>query len=297
MARLVLGLDIGGSKTHAVLSDGDLVLAEAYGPSANIASLGAEPAGAALSEVVRALGVLPGPVAVACAGAAGVESERERAGLAALIAERVPGARVRVVHDTRLLLAAAGLPHGVALISGTGSVAWGSTPDGRWARAGGWGYLLGDEGSGYAVATAAVRHVLGRADRGQAPDELGTALLARCALADVDELLSHFYAHTERVYWARTASVVFDLASSGDRVCSGLVDVAADELAELVRTVCARLDLTGPVVCAGGQLVHRPLLVRRLRAVLAAAGVNDVRVLDRDPVHGAVVLALTEEVT
>jgi glucosamine kinase len=50
------------------------------------------------------------------------------------------------------------------------------------------------------------------------------------------------------------------------------------------------------VVGAGGQLVHQPLLATRLRAVLAATGINDVRILDRDPVHGAVVLALAEEV-
>jgi N-acetylglucosamine kinase-like BadF-type ATPase len=63
----------------------------------------------------------------------------------------VPGARVRVVHDAHLVLAAGGLDTGVALIAGTGSVAWGACPDGPDARAGGWGYLLGDEGSATAL--------------------------------------------------------------------------------------------------------------------------------------------------
>jgi N-acetylglucosamine kinase-like BadF-type ATPase len=241
--------------------------------------------------------VVSGSVAVVCAGAAGVESEHERRQLSELISERLAGARVRVVHDTRLPLAAAGVGHGVALISGTGSVAWGCAPDGRWARAGGWGYLLGDEGSGYAVATAAVRHTLGLVDRDLAPDQLSAALVARCGLDEVGELLSHFYARTERGYWARLASVVFELAATGDQVCSDLVDAAAEALSELVRTVCTRLDITGPVVGVGGQLVHQPLLARRLREVLAATGIDDVRTLDRDPVHGAIVLALTQEVT
>ena len=67
---------------------------------------------------------------------------------------------MRIVHDTQLILAAADVQDGIALISGTGSVAWGRTPDGRTARAGGWGYLLGDEGSGYWVGRQAVRHAL-----------------------------------------------------------------------------------------------------------------------------------------
>ena len=297
MAILVVGLDIGGSKTHAVLSDGERVLAEAYAGSANIPSVGRVAAGAALSDVLQVLGVALSSVAVVCAGAAGIESDRERVGLAELIGERVPGARVIVVHDTRLLLATAGVEHGVALICGTGSVAWGVAPDQRWVRAGGWGYLLGDEGSGYAVAAAAVRHALGLADRALAPDRLSAALLTRCGLGDIDELLSHFYARTERRYWAHTASVVFELAQVGDKVCDGLVDSAAHSLCELVAMVCTRLSIAGPVIGAGGQLVHQPLLASRLRTRLATYGIEDVRILDRDPVHGAVVLALKEMVT
>lgn len=80
-----------------------------------------------------------------------------------LIQAQAPGAAVRIVHDTALILAAADVDHGVALISGTGSVAWGRAADGRTARAGGWGYLLGDEGSGHAVGRQAVRYALGLA--------------------------------------------------------------------------------------------------------------------------------------
>ena len=107
-----------------------------------------------------------------------------------------------MVHDAQLLLAAAGLDDGIALIAGTGSVAWGITPDGRAHRAGGWGYLLGDEGSGYGVARAAVRHVLDRLDRAAAPDRLTAALVAGCGLTGPEHLLERFYANPERRYWA-----------------------------------------------------------------------------------------------
>jgi N-acetylglucosamine kinase-like BadF-type ATPase len=292
MRALVIGLDIGGTKTHAVLSDGAGVLAEAQAGSANLASVGERAADEQLGAVLAELGPAPGSVRTVCAGAAGIESLGGTDRLTALLAARVPGAVVRVVHDTELVLAAAGLDHGVVVISGTGSSAWGRTVDGRSVRAGGWGYLLGDEGSGYAVAVASVRHALGLADRGMEPDALSAALLHECGLTRPAELISHFYARPERGHWARLAGLVFDLAGRSDPVCLRLVDETSRELAALVRTVCARLGTVLPVVCAGGQLRHQPLLAQRLRDGLAERGFSDVRILDRDPVHGAVRLAL-----
>ncbi|HVH24516.1 MAG TPA: BadF/BadG/BcrA/BcrD ATPase family protein [Pseudonocardia sp.] len=295
MTGRFLGLDIGGSKTHAVLADPTGVRAEAVVGSANIASVGVREATRQLTAVLDGLGVDElGATAVeaVCAGAAGADSPEQRHQLTDLIAGLLPTARVQVVHDTQLLLAAAGLDDGIALIAGTGSVAWGINPDGRSHRAGGWGYLLGDEGSGYGVARAAVRHVLDLADRAAAPDTLTAALVAGCGLTGREHLLERFYANPERRYWARQAGVVFELAVAGDPVAVRIVDEAAAALTALVRTVAGVLDRTGPVVCAGGLITHRPALLTRLRDTLAADGVTDVRLLDRDPVHGAVRIAL-----
>lgn len=124
----VIGFDIGGSKTRAVLADGDTVLAKALGGGANIASVG-------LAEAIRqpdiVLAALPAVgVTAVCAGAAGADSPQTIEVLRQLLADRLPGVTVLVVHDARLLLAAAGLDTGVAVISGTGSVAWGIRADG-----------------------------------------------------------------------------------------------------------------------------------------------------------------------
>ena len=159
----VVGLDVGGSKTHAVLADGTGVLAETVVGSANVASVGAREAARQLrprwtsSARPTSARSAPAPPAPTPRSSA-TSSRRCSPGL-------LPTARIQVVHDAQLILAAAGLDTGIALISGTGSVAWGVTPDGRSARAGGWGYLLGDEGSGYGVARDAVRHALRRLDR------------------------------------------------------------------------------------------------------------------------------------
>lgn len=287
MIARVVGLDVGGSKTHAVLADRSGVLAETVVGSANLSSVGPAEAARQLAAALERLG--SPDVGGVCAGAAGAGSPQLRGTLAALLADLLPGAQVDVVHDGALLLAAAGLDAGITLISGTGSLAWGVTPDGRAHRAGGWGYLLGDEGSGYGVARAAVRHVLRRRDRAAAPDRLTDALVAACGAEDLQE---HFYARPERSYWARRAGVVFEVAAAGDPAAQGIVEEAGAALAALVETVATVLGTDLPVICAGGLLTHQPALLALLRTHVAAGGVTDVRLLDRDPVHGAVRLAL-----
>lgn len=291
MTGRIVGLDVGGSKTHAVLADATgAVLGEVKVGSANIASVGVREATRQLSAALDQLDA--GEIDAVCAGAAGADSPEQRHQLSDLLTGLLPNATVDVVHDAQLLLAAAGLDTGIALISGTGSVAWGVTADGRSHRAGGWGYLLGDEGSGYGVARAAVQHVLGLLDRAAAPDRLTTALVAGCGLTGPEHLQERFYANPERRYWARQAGTVFTLAAEGDPAAQRIVEEAASALAALVRTVAAVLGSTGPLVCAGGLITHQPTLLARLRADVAGGGITDVRLLDRDPVHGAVRLAL-----
>jgi glucosamine kinase len=284
----VLGLDIGGSKTHAARADGGVVLDEALAGSANVSSVGPAEAGRQLDVILDRLGTKG--IRAVCAGAAGVDTQAGEARLRDLLAERLPCARIRVVHDSQLILAAAGVVDGIAVISGTGSVAWGRRGD-QHTRAGGWGYLLGDEGSGYWVAREAVRRTLARVDRGEPADHLGQQLAADCGLQVPEQLLDHFYAQPDRRYWAGRARVVFELAGSGDPQSGPIVEAAAHALAKLAIAVGSRLDASGPVVLAGGLVVHQPALQKLVRRRLAEHHFTDVRVLAVDPVRGAVELA------
>ncbi|GAA5117422.1 N-acetylglucosamine kinase [Pseudonocardia adelaidensis] len=284
--RTVIGVDIGGSKTHGIRAvDGEPV-AEAVAGSANVAAVGVPEAGRQLDTLFAHLDV--SGVDAVCAGAAGADGTESIGAMTRLLAERVPGARVSVVHDARLVLAAEGLDAGVSLIAGTGSVAWGRRADGEQARAGGWGHLLGDEGSGYRVALDAVRHALDRMDAGAPPDPLTDALVASCGLADRTELIDFVYARQDKRYWAERAAVVTGLAARGDAAASLIVDTAADALAALATRVLGRLDLPGPVVLGGGFAVHQPPLQRSVRQRLAGV---EVRVLTHAPAVGAVRLA------
>ena len=168
----MIGLDIGGTKTRGVrFEDGTPVADESVG-SSNVQNVSPEEAARNLAELFARIG--GGAVAQVYAGAGGIDTDDDAAALAALIAPHVPGARITVVHDSRLLLAAGGASTGVAVIAGTGSAAWGKNGRGEEARAGGWGYLLGDEGSGYWLGREAVRHSLRRMNQGLEPDELTT---------------------------------------------------------------------------------------------------------------------------
>lgn len=283
-----VGLDIGGTKTHGIRLQGGTVAGEAIAGSANVQNVPVEAARASLAEIFAALGT--DGVTTVIAGSGGVDTVRDEEALRALIAEHVPDAVVRVVHDTRLILAAGEADEGIAVIAGTGSVAWGMDAAGRQARSGGWGYLLGDEGSGYWVGREAVRHALRRSNLGLGADALTTAVLAACEVTDPTELIGLFHGSTDRRYWAGKAGTVFAAAQAGDAAAAEIVHAAAGHLAGLAIDVAGLLEISGPVVIGGGLGMHQPLLQDLLRDRLHAAGLADIRFLAADPVYGTAYL-------
>ena len=287
----VLGLDIGGSTTRArLVADGALV-AEATAASASMTAAGPQPAGAALSDLLGQLPELTGSLDVVCAGAAGARTGPETIEfLRATLAPLTRGGRVLVVDDASLILPAAGLTDGLAVIGGTGSIAIGSW-QGRTEWAGGWGHLLGDEGSGYWLVRRAVRTLLTRRAQGLPAGELGRSVLAAAGAADLDELRAAFHRQPAPRQWARLAPVVLDCADpEGGR----LMAATAAALAGLAGQLADRLGAAGavPVVLAGGLMRHDRLRAAAVAAVTAALPGAPVRTLDVPPVAGAVRLAL-----
>jgi glucosamine kinase len=293
-AGAVIGLDIGGTKTRGVrFEDGRPAADESVG-SSNVQNVSREEAARHLAELFAVIG--GGTVAQVYAGAGGIDTEADAAALAALIAPHVPGARITVVHDSRLLLAAGGVSTGVAVIGGTGSAAWGRNSRGEEARAGGWGYLLGDEGSGYWLGREAVRHSLRRMNQGLEPDELTTALLASCGVDDPNKLIALFHAaNTGRRYWAQRARLVVEAAAAGHAPSQELVDQAGRDLAGLAEQTVRQLGISGPVILGGGLGMNVPRVQEAFRAALAAAGIHDVSVLAHEPVFGVLQLVAEQD--
>ena len=281
MTPVLLGLDIGGTSSRARLRSGDRI-DEVDGPGANIATLEFALVEQRLSALLRGLGEAR-PDAC-CAGAAGAEVPAARERLRALLERRLPGTRVDVVHDTRLVLAAAGLAAGIAVIAGTGSVAYALSPDGRESRRGGWGWMLGDEGGGVWVVREAARAVMARGDDGCALGPLGDALLSACGVDSPQAMVAHLHAMGEARQWAALAASVFATAGA-DPASRDIIRRAADSLAALALPLRDLVD--GPVVLAGGLLLHHPDLEEAVRERLPMRCVR----LENPPVEGGVRLA------
>ncbi|MEQ4565804.1 BadF/BadG/BcrA/BcrD ATPase family protein [Paenarthrobacter sp. CAP02] len=296
MTPRVLGLHIGGSKTHAVRSDQAQGVSGSPGSSggeitetsANLSSVGHQGADAVLRRIAASVG---GGVKAVCAGAAGADTPASRAVLSALLMEHFPGAKVEVVHDTRIVLAAAGLDAGAVLVAGTGSVAWGRNAEGREARSGGYGYLLGDEGSGYSVVRDAVREALREYYAGLEPGILVRALMEATSSADALQLMDFFYAKPEPDHWASLAPLVLEFAAEGDPAAVRIQAEAAHSLATLARQVLGELGLDLPLVMAGGLLVNQSQLAGAVARKVSLEDPSSVRILTQAPVHGAVELA------
>lgn len=279
----VVGLDIGGTKTHGVRWSNSAVAAEARSGSANLQNVSPEEAARNLTELFQALG---GPVGRVVAGSGGIDTDDDAAALRRLIAPCAPGALIDIVHDTRLILAAGEASSGIAVIAGTGSVAWGVDEAGRQARSGGWGHLLGDEGSGYWFGREAVRETLRRSNREEPLGLLGEAMLRENGITRPDQLIALFHGGSGRRYWAGQAQVVFAAAASGDTGARAIIADGAAQLRGFVRDVAGVLKLRGPVILGGGLAVHQRNYQDLLRSGLAEDGFTDVRFLQTDPVHG-----------
>jgi N-acetylmuramic acid 6-phosphate etherase len=303
---LVVGVDGGGSRCAAVLAratpGGGLVeLGRGRGGAANVLAAGPAAAGAsmlaAIEEAFAAAGIPRHPVAMACLGLAGVGRPAERGQAEAWAAGASLAARVVIVTDAELVLAGEP-PWGVALIAGTGSLAIGRAPDGGAARCGGWGPLLGDEGSGYAVAVAALRAVAQMADGRGPSTDLAVRLTRRFAAADAAGLVTILgRVGTSRREIAAAAADVVEAADAGDAVAAAIVAKAGDELATQVVVVARRLGLPAggyPLRIAGGLAVHARGLRERVIAALEEAGWPPGEVtLVADPALAAARMAAT----
>jgi N-acetylglucosamine kinase-like BadF-type ATPase len=209
-------------------------------------------------------------------------------------------APVLVVNDALVALEAGapGQP-GVVVISGTGSIAYGRNEKGEAARAGGWGYVLGDEGSGYWIGRAALRAVLRESDRRGPRTALSQLLLEHFGVAQAQGLIHEVY-HTNLRPSAigSLAACVQEAFSQGDAVAVGILRAAADELEGSAMSVARRLGLVGQhfnFILAGGIFRAVPWLTQELERRLPIDAPNSrARLLDREPATGAVGLALQE---
>jgi glucosamine kinase len=255
---ILVGADVGGSKTAVGVSEGGDVLARADGPGAAVRPGRALASASIIAEVVRGalaqVGRLAGDVLVVGAAGAGRDPERDEL-RKALRGEGIAG-RVVVTTDIEIALAGAFEDgSGVVVSAGTGSIAVGRDRDGRRHRIGGYGWQMGDEGSGYAIGRAALGAV-SRAHDGRSPrTALTERVLAAARSADFDALV-RWAAGASPAEIAGLAPHVLAVAAQGDPLAQGIADYAARELCQLAIVLLTTMDVDQPVGIAltGGLL-------------------------------------------
>ncbi len=302
MHRIDIGIDGGGTRTRlgARSASGDRFTAEGTGSNPRV--IGAEACADMVSGLIHeALGDRIADASIfLCAGIAGASTDDMQEALSAGIRRGLTAASsvvVKVTDDATISFEAAfaGNP-GTLLLLGTGSNIICKTNGGRQIHSGGWGYLIGDEGSGFAIGRLGLRAVARAMDRG-----LETSLSSRAVrdlgLDERAKFLAAIYGGSLHV--ADFAQVVLDEASRGDieskRLVSEAVSALVDDLAATVEAASSELPRTIRVV---GGLSRSSVYMQELRAAIAVRlGDNwQVGPSERTPLEGALWIAsrLTE---
>ena len=295
----IIGIDGGGTKTTGILATetGQHVAEVEAGP-ANYHVVGEAETQAVLEEIIRELyekaGVPSGSSVRCCLGMAGLGRTADREVIGRICDELGISQNRVLTHDAHIaLVGGTEKQEGVIVISGTGAIVYGINAEGREARASGWGYLLGDEGSGYDIAIKGLQSVARAADGRGDPTDLTDRILNRLERNEPSELIRWAHA-ASRDAIAQLAEVVFDAAQETDAVAEGIVDTAADELVCAAVSVIKQLEFTEPfdIVLSGGNLIHQTMFSDKLHHRLARIQPSaSVQLPKHAPAYGAVLLA------
>ena len=291
-----IGVDAGGTRTRAVMVDGEgAISAVSTGGCGNVQVVGL---GGLETLLDRLLGEF-GPASrdrSLCLALAGAGRRSERKAIAAMARSRGWAQKVEVVSDAQgALTGAHGGGPGLIAISGTGSIVLGRDERGREARAGGWGPLLGDEGSGYSIGLEALRAILRAEDGWGEKTLLAGEFQKAMGLANWDQLVQKIYKREmDREHISALCPLVFATARRGDGPARNIVAQAGSALGGQVAAVVRRLRLRGavPLSCTGGVFKEREMLWPSMQR--AARGEVDMLQLTEPmlpPVLGAVLIA------
>ncbi len=303
--KYVIGVDAGGTKTQAILTDSqENVLAWGYGGPANPTRIPLEQARASLSaaaaEAIRDSGLGSSDIAAVCLGVAGGGKKEYQTKIAAAIAKLGIAGQIIVVSDVVTAFWSA-IPkgRGIIAIAGTGSSAYGVDEQGNTVTAGGWGYLVGDEGSAFDIGRSGMTAAL-KAYEGRGPATiLQEHLLPYLHLSTFEEIRYAIYNPSDndrKLVISRFAPLVTQAAAAGDEMAQNILRRAGNEIGLNIVSVAQRLGLCGQAFEAGligGVFKAGDLVVNSLReVVLKTAPHADIFISHTPPSLGAARLAL-----
>lgn len=300
--KFLLGIDGGGTKTYAVITDSSLqIIGEGFSGAANPLRVGLEDAvrhiDQAVADACAEAGIEIGDIDSACAAIAGINHPIHYHTMKDALDEALQIAGLELVTDARAALEGAldGKP-GVVVIAGTGSIAIGVNEKGEQARAGGFGPTLSDEGSGYYIAQRALKAVVSSFDGRSPRTTLAERICKRLGVASPSDLPGVIYnSDSEPVEIAPLAELVDQAAQEGDEVARQILISAGRELGRLASSVIEKLGLSSRafrVACVGSVFRSGEIVLQPLReAVLTVAPQAEIGPPLYPPAIGAARLA------
>ena len=307
----VLGIDGGGSKTMAAVSGSpDVPGTGRLGTSGaraftfqtargcNFNAVSYESAQAALTEAVQgalaSAQLSSGDISSVCAGVAGGASPEVAARISEVLSSLLPCASIRVVGDNIIAFEAAFQGGaGVVCISGTGSVAFGRNERGEMTRAGGWGRLVSDEGSGHWIGRHAISECLNALDQGRS-SRLITEIMEHWGIVTREQLVARCHG-APIPNFSELFPVVLRVANEGDPMATSILDIAALKLARITQIVLRRLwsGRSAQRVAIIGSVFTNSEHIRHAYANMIRADRPEVqvRLSERQPIEGALQMA------
>jgi N-acetylglucosamine kinase-like BadF-type ATPase len=304
--QLLLAVDAGGTKSDACLAIADgagnfRVLGLGRSSAGNPLSVGFDAASRAIGEAIQLARKESGRptdkitrAVFSIAGAAGPEL---RSQFTAWARKNAVAERLAFVSDVLPVLAA-GTPDccGVALISGTGSSAFGRSADGRTTLVGGWGYILGDDGSGFAIGRAAVRFALEDLEANTSLQPLTRTVLDELRAKSTRDITEAVYRSAEpRAVVASLAPRILELADTDDASAKTILNDAAHDLALIAARAAKFLGWANgpfPLALGGGVLVASTRLQQLLEEHLRRQSLSPQAQAVSEPIDGC--LRLTD---
>jgi N-acetylglucosamine kinase-like BadF-type ATPase len=306
--EFVIGMDGGATKTAAMLGDlnGNVLVEETGGPS-NPQIVGFEKVGEVIVGLVEELtdraGCKPGDIVSLVAGLAGAGRETDKDQVKVAIANearkrKLVMGKVGIETDGRIALEGAfkGKP-GIIVIAGTGSFALAKDHKGQTHRAGGWGRILGDEGSGYAIGRDGLNSVTKHLDHRGKPTLLTEFVDRRLGLSNQEKIIGAIYRGNFDI--ASVAPLVLEAAEAKDAECQRILNKATFELFEHVRVLVNSIEESKgsrakiPVAFVGSLISHdniyRKVLSHKITFSMPQVSVV---VPEASPTYGAVLLAI-----
>jgi len=266
-----MGIDGGGTHVRVVICTPELkVIAESDGKSVNPNAVGKDSAARELRRVIREAllkaGIVPNAIAAVGAGIAGTQALQ--GWLEETLVPIFPKARIMTALDLEIaLMGAFGERNGVIIVSGTGSAAYGINSAGETALVGGWGYLLGDEGSGYWIGLQLLRDYTRMLDGVSKPRGWHVALASQIGGGTREYLVEWRYSRAQVSDVAALATIA--LENEHEPICRTILDSAAGHLGKSALAVIEQLRLPADrIAFAGGLLSTVTPLSERLRAFL-----------------------------